>query len=246
MLASTRFLLALILFLVVNELSLTNAFHVPEGSAVRAPPNKEGVLITAPTNGFKSSGFFKQRSKYQTLSTTLKLSQKPISGEDTVVIARDYRVAGIFLLGAAGLAQIPLLKFILAPLAGLLGLLFLVQTFRLQFVCDDEAFELLNTSKASGENIIVGGQNRWTYDSFVNYEFFPKGWIDQPQGPILVYFKETQTPKDKWGTGPGAAANSEKAWADGAVPGQAHFFPALCNTQQLRAEWEKRGCSKLE
>ncbi|KAL3940834.1 MAG: hypothetical protein SGBAC_004704 [Bacillariaceae sp.] len=152
----------------------------------------------------------------------------------------------MFLLGAVGLAQIPILKFVLAPVMGLLGFLFLVQTFRLKFVCDDEAFELLNTSQESGENIIVGGQNRWTYDSFVNYEFFPKGWIDQPQGPILVYFKETQTPSDKWDKGPGATANSEQAMEKGAVPGQAHFFPALCNAQQLRAQWEKKGCSKLE
>ena len=39
---------------------------------------------------------------------------------------------------------------------------------------------------------------RWTYDSFANWEFFPEGWIDQPQGPVLVYFKETQTPEDQW------------------------------------------------
>lgn len=35
----------------------------------------------------------------------------------------------------------------------------------------------------------MGGENCWTYDSFVNYDFFPEGWIDKPQGPILVYFK---------------------------------------------------------
>jgi hypothetical protein len=92
---------------------------------------------------------------------------------------------------------------------------------------------------------VVGGANRWTYDSFVNYDFFPKGWIDQPQGPILVYFKETQTPSDMWNEGPGKSANSEEKIAAGAVPGQVHFFPALCDTNQLRAEFEKRGCAKL-
>jgi hypothetical protein len=153
-----------------------------------------------------------------------------------VYINPDFRLSSIFLVGAIVFAQLPYLKFVLAPIAGLLGILFLVQTFRLKFVCDSEAFELLNTSKESGENILVGGKNRWTYDSFVNYEFFPKGWIDQPQGPILVYFKETQTQK-----GQGASANL----IEGAVPGQAHFFPALCNTKQLRAEWEKKGCTKL-
>ena len=167
------------------------------------------------------------------------------SDDDIVVIDADFRVSSYFLIGSLVFAQLPVLKFVLSPLAALLGLLFLVQTFRLKFVCDSEAFELLNTSQASGENLIVGGKNRWDYDSFVNYEFFPKGWIDQPQGPILVYFKETQTPEEKWEKGPGATANSEQALADGAVPGQAHFFPALCNTQQLRAEWDKRGCAKM-
>ncbi len=33
--------------------------------------------------------------------------------------------------------------------------------------------------------------------------FTTEGWIDEPQGPILVYFKETQTPsgKEKCGIG---------------------------------------------
>jgi hypothetical protein len=33
------------------------------------------------------------------------------------------------------------------------------------------------------ENAFVGGQNRWSYDSFVNWEFW---W---PAFPVLVYFK---------------------------------------------------------
>jgi len=83
------------------------------------------------------------------------------------------------------------------------------------------------------------------YDSFVNYAFFPEGWIDQPQGPILVYFKETQTPEAEWDVGPGKSANGADAIAKGAVPGQVHFFPALCDTKQLRDEFERRGCAKL-
>ena len=48
----------------------------------------------------------------------------------------------------------------------------------------------------------------------------PQGWIDQPQGPILVYFKETQTPEGEWEVGPGQSANSAEALAKGAVRGQ--------------------------
>jgi len=167
---------------------------------------------------------------------------------DEVVIGKDFRLSAFFLGGGLLLDQIPYLQVTLGPIVTLLGVLFLVQTFRLNFVCDDSTFSLQDTSaeEASvGENIVVGGENRWSYDSFVNYDFFPAGWIDQPQGPILVYFKETQTPSDKWDEGPGASANSEEALAKGAAKGQVHFFPALCNTQQLRSVWEKQNCSKL-
>ena len=34
--------------------------------------------------------------------------------------------------------------------------------------------------------------------------------------PILVYFKETQTPEENWNVGPGEQANSEEALAKGA------------------------------
>ena len=171
----------------------------------------------------------------------------PMSSNNEVIIEKDFRLSAIFLGGGLLLDQIPFLQVSIGPIVTLLGVLFLVQTFRLNFVCDDTTFSLQDTSNEDevGENIVVGGENRWTYDSFVNYDFFPEGWIDQPQGPILVYFKETQTPSDKWNEGPGASANSEEAMAKGAVKGQVHFFPALCNTQQLRSIWEKQNCAKL-
>jgi len=167
-----------------------------------------------------------------------------------VVIEPDFRLASFFLVGGILLDTIPYIQFTLGPLVTLLGLLFLVQTFRVRLCFDKEAFSLLVSDKSgdlddTGENIVVGGQNRWTYDSFVNYDFFPKGWIDQPQGPILVYFKENQTPPDTWNEGPGKIGNSEEAIANGAKPGQIHFLPVLFNTQQLRAEFERRGCQKL-
>ena len=76
--------------------------------------------------------------------------------------------------------------------------------FRLDFTFDDEAFELKSGEEDIGENVVVGGANRWAYNTFVNYETFPKGW----DIPILVYFKETQTPESQWGVGPGEMANS--------------------------------------
>ena len=120
------------------------------------------------------------------------------NGENKVTIDKDFRLSAIFLVGGLLLDQIPYLQITLGPVVTLLGVLFLVQTFRLNFVCDDSTFSLeQSSSEETGENIVVGGENRWTYDSFVNYDFFPSGWIDEPQGPILVYFKETQTPSGK-------------------------------------------------
>lgn len=85
---------------------------------------------------------------------------------------------------------------IFGGLIALLASLFAVQATRIRFVFDQDCFELKavdNDTKQladSGENIVVGGANRWSYDSFVNWDFYPS--VDFP---ILVYFKETQTPK---------------------------------------------------
>ena len=121
-----------------------------------------------------------------------------------VTIDKDFRLA----LGTCGVAlvldQIPVLKWLPGLPLTLLGLLFLIQTFRLDFTFDDEAFELKSGEEDIGENVVVGGANRWAYNTFVNYETFPKGW----DVPILVYFKETQTPESQWGVGPGEMANS--------------------------------------
>ena len=169
-----------------------------------------------------------------------------------------------------------------APVAAVpitaLAALFAVQAGRVRFTFDDEAFELKTTStdseelKDSGENIVVGGANRWItfpcqlhqclrmgwkdcvmdseipqtggcttvgltcvhrteaddcknkirwkYDTWVHYDFFPS-----KDFPILVYFKETQTPEEKWGEGPGGL--------DKVGGGQVHFFPAICNVEEL-------------
>ena len=48
----------------------------------------------------------------------------------------------------------------------------------------NEAGEL----ESSGENAFVGGESRWNYDTWTNWEVYPN-----EQLPILMYFKETQT-----------------------------------------------------
>lgn len=175
-------------------------------------------------------------------------------GSSAVVIKEDYTLAAIFLvLGGILSYLLPFVGFGIGGFIFLLGVLFLVQTTRVRFVFDPDAIEVKVGSDSddpekltkSGENFAVGGENRWKYNSFVNWEFFPKGFVEQGLPPVLVYFKETQTPQDQWGVGPGTLANSEEAIAGGAVPGQVHFFPCICDAQQLKSQFETRGCKKL-
>ena len=124
-----------------------------------------------------------------------------------------------------------------------LATFFAIQAKRIRFVFDETAFELqtvdLNAKadskevlKKSGENIVVGGANRWDYDKFVNWDFFPS--VDFP---ILVYFKETQTPRELWDTASGQY--------DSRKNGQIHFFPAIANSKQLQEQFGLRGCAKV-
>ncbi|KAM0933311.1 hypothetical protein DsansV1_C35g0227631 [Dioscorea sansibarensis] len=117
----------------------------------------------------------------------------------------DYRIP-IVLLGLAGIFVYQENLLAAAPV-GLLGLLLLFQTTRVRFVFDEEALEvkLGDQLQESGENVFVGGKNRWKYSTFVNWELW---W---PNFPILVYFKETQTKPE----------------------GQVHFFPVIFNGKQL-------------
>jgi len=149
-----------------------------------------------------------------------------------VVIDSDYTLAAVF--ASIGLSSFflghDLFTTVIGGLFVLLATLFAVQASRIRFVFDGDAFELKNAGgddeqlTDSGENFVVGGANRWKYDSFVNYEFFPKG----SPIPILVYFKETQTVKE-----------------DGSNDGQIHFFPAIANCKQLEEQFELRGCAKI-
>ena len=134
-----------------------------------------------------------------------------------------------FLVPSVALSTVALIPS--TPLL-LFSVFLLIQTSRVRFVFDDENFSLQNAKpftdelESSGENFVVGGANTWSYDSFVNWEFFPRSF------PILVYFKEIQTPEEKWSEGPGSM--------DKVGGGQLHFFPAIADTTVLKEE--VRGC----
>jgi hypothetical protein len=95
---------------------------------------------------------------------------------------------------------------VLAGICGVLGAFLAVQASRVKFVFDKDSLEVVvGEAKAETENAFVGGQNKWKYDSFVNWEFWWPGF------PVLVYFKETQTKPE----------------------GQIHFFPLIFNGKQV-------------
>ncbi|XP_010656425.1 uncharacterized protein LOC100254186 isoform X2 [Vitis vinifera] len=119
------------------------------------------------------------------------LGQK-VKNRETVIPDPDYRIASV-LLGLSG-GLIYTNNLLPAAPVGLLGLLLLVQEVKVG-----------EQLQESGENVFVGGKNRWKYSTFVNWELW---W---PNFPILVYFKETQTRPE----------------------GQVHFFPVIFNGKQL-------------
>ncbi|KAK7347510.1 hypothetical protein VNO80_22042 [Phaseolus coccineus] len=142
---------------------------------------------------------------------------RSVRNRETVIPEPDYRIS-IVLLGIAG-GLIYTDNLVPAVPVGLLGLLLLFQTTRVRFVFEDDALEVRigEQLQESGENVFVGGENRWKYSTFVNWEFW---W---PNFPILVYFKETQTKPE----------------------GQIHFFPIIFNGKQLyEVMVERAGPSK--
>lgn len=187
--------------------------------------------------------FFNKPSK----SAAVKESKIP-----QVVVEPDFTLAGVTaLLGVVTIYLNPGTTcpedYLLCPptlfggIAGgflvLFGAFVARQASNIRFVFADNSFNLMRLNdtydlETSG-NIVVGGKNSWSYKTFVNWEFFPsKGF------PILVYFKETQTPSDKWDVGPGQFDKVGK--------GQVHFFPVIAKVKTLDEQFKLRGCAKLE
>ncbi|CAD6251133.1 unnamed protein product [Miscanthus lutarioriparius] len=139
------------------------------------------------------------REQQRRMAIVSVLGRKKSTTKETVVPDPDYRLP-IAILGIASAFAYADNLLAAAPV-GLLGLLLLFQTTRVRFVFDNEALEVKvgDQLQESGENVFVGGKNRWKYSTFVNWELW---W---PQFPILVYFKETQTKPE----------------------GQVHFFPVI-------------------
>ncbi|CAB9504519.1 Protein of unknown function (DUF3119) [Seminavis robusta] len=119
-----------------------------------------------------------------------------------------------------------------------------VQTLRVRLVFEKDAMEFYNVKGPRCDlekgarlvrkpnNYVSGTQNRWNYDTITNYGFFPS--IDFP---VIIYLKETETPKEQWNKWFAAFDGNNGA-------GQPHFFPGICSARQIRTEFEKRGIKR--
>jgi hypothetical protein len=252
----------------VESFTINNTIQQQQQSKYMIRPTTTTTTTNGTTRLHATNNFLENIfSSFTGSVMTKKEITPPKPKYETVVIEPDYRVAALFLTLGIVLDTIPYIQFTLGPFITLLGILFLVQTFRIRFVFNEQnQFELKTITpffmkdnnnnddtkndelQDSGENIIVGGANCWDCDTVVNYDFFPKALMDTKffGQPILIYFKETQTPNDTWNEGPGKIANDPIKIQNGvAVPGQVHFFPAICNAQQIQQEFQKRNCKKL-
>ncbi|KAJ4957765.1 hypothetical protein NE237_024876 [Protea cynaroides] len=185
-------------------------------SGFLSSPSREVTRVTGCRSNFQSSFYGKficnksfRRTEvsrsYRGCTVVASVFGRRIQKRESVIPDPDYRIP-IVLFGLAG-GLVYADNLLAAAPIGLLGLLLLVQTTRVRFVFDSEALEVKVGEQLdeSGENVFVGGKNRWKYSTFVNWELW---W---PNFPILVYFKETQTKPE----------------------GQVHFFPVIFNGKQL-------------
>ncbi|CAM9376808.1 unnamed protein product [Choristocarpus tenellus] len=135
---------------------------------------------------------------------------------ESVVVPTDFRLpASLVGLGVACTAAsnwgagVPIM---------VIGGLLAFQASRVKFEFDEEAMEVKigvgdGELERSGENRFVGGENRWRYDTWTNWECYPSEKL-----PVLMYFRETQTKPE----------------------GQIHFFPFVMSPEILLQEIRAR------
>jgi hypothetical protein len=134
------------------------------------------------------------------ISLMVRLMSQPIP-ETFLTLSLHFIVQGI------GALEIGLEAPAIGAFTTILGAFLAFQATRVRFVFDDEGLEVVvgASDPKQTDNAFVGGKNRWSYESFVNWEFWWPGF------PCLVYFKETQTRPE----------------------GQIHFFPIIFEGKEL-------------
>lgn len=151
-----------------------NIFKSSDDESTSVEPVKVSVPTPSPVKENQGFNFFGELFKSKSESTSVEEAE-PVVYYDPVTISNDFRVAGAFLAGGLLLDQIPYIQILLGLPATLLGLLFLVQSFRIRFVFNEKnELELVNVkniltgeTESSGENVVVGGANVWSCDTIV-------------------------------------------------------------------------------
>jgi NIMA (never in mitosis gene a)-related kinase len=150
--------LALLLLFSGGDGGLSNAFSVRRSSLVGA-----------------RSSFTKRQTG---ASTTSGYSNRhPLAAMPLEVIDPSYNLAlGSLALGSIFVLPGSPLKSTLSSILGgipltLFGLFLAYQTTTLRFTFDDTNFSLVRSNgESTGENVVVGGENVWAYNKFVNYD----------------------------------------------------------------------------
>ena len=141
-------------------------------------------------------------------------------------------LGGVFGLPSRAPSLLSRAGYGLGALLAVFGLFIAFQTTTLRFTFDDSSFSLVKSDlSTTGVNVVVGGENKWAYDTFVNWDFLPS-----EDFPILVYFRETQTP---------SANREEVPLVVDELDGQVHFFPAISRVDQLKAGFAEHKCAKI-
>ncbi|CAM9322149.1 unnamed protein product [Ectocarpus sp. 6 AP-2014] len=200
--------LALALSAVLGVLSTRVECFVSSGGSALACGARSNTLAT--------NGAFVQPIPSRCVATAERRGRSGDLGMSTVVIPSDFKLPiGI---AAFGLAITGLGNVGAGFPISVVGLLLAFQATRVKFEFDDVAMEVKigetpDELESSGENAFVGGESRWNYDTWTNWEVYPSEKL-----PILMYFKETQTKPE----------------------GQIHFFPFIMEPDVLLQEVRAR------
>jgi len=110
-------------------------------------------------------------------STTSGTHHRPLAAVPIEVIDPSYNLAlGSLALGGIFVLPGSPLKSTLSSILGgipltLFGLFLAFQTTTLRFTFDDTNVSLVRSNgESTGENVVVGGENVWAYNKFVNYD----------------------------------------------------------------------------
>eukprot|EP01031_Cornospumella_fuschlensis_P041239 gene41239-50331_t len=177
---------------------------LPISSSLATSSNSHSKAGPSALSMVNKSSWFPSLSKKPSVAPVV-----PIKKYESLTVRPNYNVA--FGSLAIGLGALFSQNLIAGAFFALVGVFLTIQTGKIRFLFDNDSFEVLvqrneDNLEKTRENFAVGGANRWTYDSILDWFFIPS-----PAFPVLVYFKEKQTKPE----------------------GQIHFFPVIMDGQQL-------------